>query len=390
MISKGFEPVPLAIPNIGAREAEYVQQCFTENWVSTVGPFVERLERQIAELSGVPYGVAVAAGTMGLHAALHGLGIGPGDLVILPAYTFIASANSIAQTGARPWLFDITEESWTLDPVNLEAALEQDCERDAGGILRLRSTGERVAAVMPVYTLGTPADMDRIVPLARRYGLPIVADAAAAVGARYKGEPIGPLADATVYSFNGNKTITTGGGGMIVGRDPALMKLLKHITTTARIGADYDHDRVGFNYRLTNIEAAMGCAQVERLPEFLEAKKRIRKIYNAAFCDHWKVSPFPDVDWAQSAYWLSGIVLRDEAVFSMDKLIAGLNAAGISARKFWKPMHLQAPFVDVPRRPMVVCDGLWKRVLTLPCSTSLSDVDQARVIEVLLGLLDNS
>lgn len=378
-------PIPLAVPNVGAREAAYVQQCFADNWVSTVGPFVDRLERDIAALSAVPYGVAVAAGTMALHAALVALGVGRGDVVILPDYTFIASANAISHAGARPWLLDIDEESWTLSPRELECALAEDCERDPDGVLRLKADGARVAAVMPVYTLGTPADMDRINATAAKHGLPVLADAAAAVGARYKGAPVGLLAAATCYSFNGNKTITTGGGGMVVGTDEALMKRIKHITTTARIGTDYDHDMVGFNYRMTNIEAAMGCAQLERLDEFLSAKRSIRRTYDLAFSSHPKVTLFPNVPWADSACWFSGVVLRDAA--AMERVIDGLRERGVMARKFWKPMHLQAPYREAPHRATPVMDGLWQRVLTLPCSTSLSEHDQYRVITALNDVL---
>lgn len=379
--------IPLAVPNVGAREAELVQRCFSDNWVSTVGPFVDQLEREVARISGLPFGVAVAAGTMGLHAALNALGVGQGDLVILPSYTFIASANAIAHAGARPWLFDIAPDNWTIDPNDLERALREDCARDADGVLRLRATGERIGAIMPVYTLGMPADMDAIILLAREFALPIVADAAAALGALYKGCPIGTLADVTVYSFNGNKTITTGGGGMVVGSDGGLMKLIKHVTTTARVGADYDHDRIGFNYRMTNIEAAMGCAQLERLDDFLAAKRRIRDRYDEAFAGHGKVSLFPRAAWAENGYWFSGVVLQKECDVPIDGLVEGLKAAGVVARKFWKPMHLQLPFREVPRRPLPVCEGLWTRVLTLPCSTSLTDEDQGLVIDALNRLL---
>lgn len=379
-------PIPLAVPNVGPREAAYVQQCFTDNWVSTVGPFVDRLERGVAVVSGVSHGVAVAAGTMGLHAALVALGVGRGDVVVLPSYTFIASANAISHAGAEPWLLDIDKGSWTLNPDALDAALAEDCARDANGVLRLKAQGARVAAIMPVFTLGTPADMDRINATAARYGLPVLADAAAAIGALYKGKPIGPLATATCYSFNGNKTITTGGGGMVVGSDDVLMQRIRHITTTARIGSDYDHDVVGFNYRMTNIEAAMGCAQLERLDEFLLAKKRIRKVYDAAFANHPAVELFPDVAWADSTCWFSGVLLRDTS--AMDAVIKSLKDRGVLARKFWKPMHLQIPYKDAQRRATPVTDELWQRVLTLPCSTSLNEVDQTRVIDALQNALD--
>lgn len=386
MVTKQL-PIPLAIPNVGKRETELVLRCMADNWVSTVGPYVARLENEIAAISGVPYGVAVAAGTMGLHIALYALGIGPGDLVILPTYTFIASANAISHCGARPWLFDIDANTWTIDVRDMADALRLQCARDLDGVLRHEKTGERIAAIMPVYTLGTPADMDAVAALASEYRLPVVADAAAALGATYKGRPIGDLADLSVYSFNGNKTITTGGGGMVVGANKDLLKHVKHLTATARIGTDYDHNEVGYNYRMTNIEAAVGCAQLERLEEFLSTKRRIREVYDAAFANNDMVTLFPRGTDCTSAFWFSGVVLRPDAPVSMDMLINGLNDAGIAARKFWKPMHMQTPYLAAPRRPTPVSDLLWRYVLTLPCSTSLSEDDQHRTIEVLQRLL---
>ncbi|MGQ0741692.1 MAG: aminotransferase class I/II-fold pyridoxal phosphate-dependent enzyme [Alphaproteobacteria bacterium] len=376
--------IPLAVPNIGVRERELVAQALHDNWVSTLGPFVDQFERTVAEVSGVRHAVAVAAGTMGLHAALHGLGVGRGDLVILPSFTFVASANAISHAGARPWLFDIAEESWTLDADQLACALEEDCVRDTVGILRHRQTRERVAAIMPVYTLGLPADMDRIAPIAKTCGLPIVGDAAAALGARYKGSPIGGLADATVYSFNGNKTVTSGGGGMIVGKDAAFMARLKHLTTTARLGPDYDHDEIGFNYRMTNVEAAIGCAQMERLGELLAAKRRIRAVYNAAFSGREEILPFPEVTWAESACWFSGIVIAEDLT---DKIIRRLREHDVMARKFWKPMHLQLPYRNALKRPTPVTDAVWAKILTLPSSTQLTEAEQQKVIKIVMGAL---
>ncbi|WP_420963068.1 aminotransferase class I/II-fold pyridoxal phosphate-dependent enzyme [Brucella sp. IR073] len=378
--------IPLAIPNIGSLEGEYLQACVRENFVSTVGRFVTEFEAGIAARSGVESAAALGSGTQALHLALVALDIRPGDLVILPSFTFIASANAISHCGASPWLMDIAPDNWTLDPQRVAAALASQTERRGGELIH-KASGRRVSAIMPVYTLGTVADMDAFREIARQYGLRLIADAAAAIGATYKDRPIGLLADLTAYSFNGNKTITSGGGGAVTGPDSALVKRVKHLSSTARISPDYDHDEVGYNYRMTNIEAAVGCAQLQRLDEFLEAKRRIRAGYDAAFADVAGVSAFPVPARGESTYWFSGIVLEDDRLPSVAKLCFGLRERGVEARPFWKPVHLQTPYLGAPREDMPVTDGLWSRIITLPCSTSLTAQEQAKVIDTLKSLL---
>lgn len=369
--------IPLCIPNLAGNEARYLQECVDTNFVSSVGPFVERFESMVAEATGAARAVATASGTAGIHAALLAAGVGRDDLVVLPSLTFIASANAIAHCGAEPWLMDVDEASWTLDPRTLSEALEHDTERSAEG-LRHRPTGRRVAALMPVHTLGLPADMDPLVALAAEHDLPVVSDAAAAIGALYRGRPVGKLGDRlAALSFNGNKTVTAGGGGAVITNDEESAALVRHLTTTARVGADYDHDRVGFNYRMTNLQAAVGCAQLERLDELVAAKRRIAARYDAAFADVAGLSPFPAPEWAESACWFSGALLAERRA---SELVPLLRDAGIDARPFWKPMHLQAPFADCPREPTPVSDRIWPSVLTLPCSTGLTEADQEQVI----------
>ena len=370
--------IPLAVPAIGEEERANLMACVDTEMVSTVGPFVSDFERRLAAVCEADDALAVAAGTMGLHASLHALGVRPGDLVLLPSFTFIASANAVAQCAATPWLIDIDPGSWTMDPSVVERELDTWAER-RGNVVVHRPSGRRIAAIMPVYTLGTPADMEPLNRIARDYGLPIVADAAAALGARYRGKPINDWADATVYSFNGNKTITTGGGGGITTRDPELLKRLRHITTTARVGRDYDHDQIGFNYRMTNLEAAVGCAQIEKLDRFLEAKRTIRHAYDAAFTDLEGVAPFPVPDWGTSAHWFSGVVLT-EGIHDASRVVAKLNERNIGARAFWKPVHLQPPYADAPRSPMPRSEDLWHRIVTLPVSTNLTEAERDRVI----------
>lgn len=378
--------IPLAVPDLSGNEARYLQECITSTFVSSVGPFVDRFETMVAQAAGAQGAIACASGTSALHAALLAVGVGRDDLVILPSFTFIASANAIAHCGATPWLFDVDPASWTLDPALVASELTTQCRRDGDHVIHAAS-GRRVAAMVPVHVLGMPADMDPLVELARSWGLKVVADGAAALGATYKGRPIGQLgADLTMVSFNGNKTVTAGGGGAVIGNDVALLKLVRHLTTTARVGADYDHDRVGYNYRMTNLQAAVGCAQMERLDQLVAAKRRIAAHYDESLADITGVSRFPVPDYAHSACWFSGVIVQ-APLPPVTEIRPLLRAQGIDARPFWKPMHLQAPFATAPRTKQDVADSVWSKVLTLPCSTHLSDAEQAQVITTLRSVL---
>jgi dTDP-4-amino-4,6-dideoxygalactose transaminase len=379
--------IPLAVPVTGAAEARNLQACIDENFVSSVGPFVTRFEEMVAASTGAAGAVATSAGTTGLHVALVAAGVTRDDLVVLPTFTFIASANAIAHCGALPWLMDIEAKSWNLDLDQLDSEFRRHTQRD-GGILRHRATGRRIAAVMPVYCLGMPLDFDRLNAFAEEWGVPVVADAAAAIGVRWRGQPLAAAGLLSVISFNGNKTATAGGGGMVVSRDKELIALVRHLTTTARTSADYTHDRVGFNYRLTNLQAAVGCAQMERLDELVAAKRRISAVYERAFSQIPGIVPFPNPPGAESGCWFSGLVIEDSRLPSPVSLSSALRDKRIEARTFWKPVHLQAPFADAPRAESLrVSEDLWQRVLTLPCSTNLSEAEQDRVIGVVRDLL---
>jgi dTDP-4-amino-4,6-dideoxygalactose transaminase len=375
--------IPLAIPNLAGNEGKYLQECVTTNFVSTVGPFVTRFEHDVASASGAKHAVATSSGTTGLHAALVALGVKRDDLVVIPSFTFIATANAVSHAGATPWLFDITSDSWTLDSKQLAAELAISTSRDNQGNLIHRVSGRRVGAIIAVYTFGTPADMDALRVVADEYSLPLVADAAAALGALYKKRPIADLgADLTVFSFNGNKTVTAGGGGVVAGNDETLVARVRHLTTTARVGSNYDHDVVGFNYRMTNLQAAVGCAQMELLDSFVAAKRRIRHLYNDAFDSF--AQPFPEPSWGESACWFSGFV-TDAATAT--RVRAELQSAGVDARPTWKPMHLQAPYVDSPRAALDVSDSVWDSIVTLPCSTGITDEELANVVSAVKAAL---
>lgn len=378
--------IPIAVPNIGDAEGANLAECVATAMVSSVGPFVTTFEELVGRVAGSSLpAVATSAGTTALHAAFTAVGVGPGDLVLAPSFTFIATANAISHAGAAPWLLEVTEESWTLDPDRLAEIVATECERDAQGALRRRSCGRRVAAVAPVYTLGHPPDMPRIAEIAAACGLPVVSDAAAGIGSEIRGARIAEHGAAlSAFSFNGNKTFTSGGGGALVGDDQKLLAYVRHLTTTARCGPGYDYDAVGFNYRMTNLQAAVGCAQIARFDEFTKSKRRIAARYAEAFRDLDGAEPFPTAPWAKNAHWLSGLYAPGLSESEVESLRRGLQASGVDARPFWKPLHLQKPYADAPCAELCATDRIWRRVAPLPCSTALSEDDQAKVIEAVL------
>ena len=314
--------IHLAVPNLTGQEKNYLESCIDTTFVSSVGEFVNHMEELVAFATGSQYAVATSAGTTGLHVALMAVGVKPGEIVIIPTFTFIATANAVSHCGAIPWLIDINEDDWCINVNLVHTEIQKHCKIDGGKLIHINSN-RRVAAIMPVYTLGNIPDMEIMRSVADEYDLPLVADAACAIGATYKGKSFGALADLSVLSFNGNKTITCGGGGMVVGNDEKLLKLVRHLTTTARLGSEYDFDMVGFNYRMTNLQAAVGCAQMERLDEFVERKRQIRRYYESAIEDMKDVISFPTTE--GSSCWFSGIVLPPgRGIEDVRKFVVGL------------------------------------------------------------------
>lgn len=372
--------IHLAEPNLTGNERKYLNECIDTTFVSSVGAFVTRFEEDVVKVTGADFGTAVSSGTAGLHMALKAVGVEKDELVCIPSFTFIATANAVMHCGAQPWLIDIAKDSWTMDPDVLAQELQEKAEVRDGKVYH-KSSGKRIAAIMPVYTLGMPADMDKIKRIAAEYHLPVVADAAAAIGARYKGNNIGKIADVTVFSFNGNKTITCGGGGALVSGNQEIIEKAHHLATTARCGIEYEHDMVGYNYRMTNIQAAVGCAQLERVDEFVEKKKYIREYYSKHLNGISDISFFPEVEWAESACWFSGLVLSDK--YEVKKVCELLKEKGIEARTFWKPVHQQKPYVNEERSEMKVADNLWKHVLTLPSSTGITEEELEQVVKAI-------
>lgn len=381
--------IPLAIPELSGNERKYLNECIDSTYVSSVGPFVDRLESMIAEVSGAKYGVAVSSGTTGLHMALTAYGVGRDDIVIIPSFTFIATANAVSHCGATPWLMDVKADSWCIDAEQIEDELKHKTEVKDGMVIH-RSSGRRVVAIMPVYTLGNISDMDMISSIAEKYSLPVIVDAAAAIGAEYKNRKCGKLADCTVFSFNGNKTVTSGGGGAVVGNDEQMMKKIKHLSTTARVSAEYDFDMVGFNYRMTNIQAAVGCAQLERVESLVQKKRWIRERYKELLDGIEGISFFPEPVDCKSSCWFSGVIVEDADHEKLKSICSKLEDQGIEARTFWKPIHMQKPYENALKADSLeTTDALWSKILTLPCSTNITEDEIETVCIALKKVLMN-
>jgi perosamine synthetase len=366
--------VPLAVPDLTGREAEYLQECVRSTFVSTAGPFVRRFEEQIAELSGTNRASAMCSGTVALQMAIEGLAIGVGDLVVLPTLTFVASPNAVRHSGADVWLFDVSPDDWTLDLDLVRQALRAQTDPHPDGRLH-RESGKVVKALMPVMIMGASLDFDAYVALAREFGLKVVVDAAAAIGAEGPGgRPLGATGvDAICYSFNGNKTITSGGGGAVAAADDDLVARIHHLISTGRVGTAYEHDVIGYNFRITNVEAAIGVAQLERLEIFLKRKADAYSRYSELAKRHPDLASFPTPAEGRSTHWFSGLHYTGP---DLDRWVAfreALVERDVDARPFWKPIHLQAPYAGSLAEPAPVAEHLWQRILPLPASSGITD-----------------
>lgn len=372
----------LSVPEIGGNEWRYVKECLDTGWVSSVGPFVDRFEREIAEYLGAGHAVATVNGTAALHVALLVAGVRPDDVVIVSTLTFIAPVNAIRYAGAWPVFIDAEPEYWQMDPRRVAEFLEHECD-SAGGELRHRATGRRVSAILPVHILGHPVDLDPILDLARRYGLRVVEDATEGLGSKYRGRPVGCLGDVGCFSFNGNKIMTTGGGGMLVTGDKALADRARYLTTQAKDDpVEYVHGAVGYNYRLSNVQAAIGCAQLERLDEYVRAKRRIAAAYSAAFADLPDVTVMPHAPWAESNFWMYTVLFKSEGGgVNSREVMRQLGTCGIQARPLWQPVHRSPACADLPASSSPVADRLNAQALSLPCSVGLTSEAQQRVID---------
>ena len=378
--------IPLSVPHLAGREWEYVKQCLDSNWVSSAGPFVERFESALADYVGTEHAVAIVNGTAALHIALLVSGVEPDDEVLIPALSFIAPANAIRYANAWPVFMDVEPDYWQLDAQKLTEFLHNECLwRD--GELRNKTTGRSVRAILPVHILGHPCDMDPIIEVARKFDLKIVEDATESLGAKYKETKVGNLTDIACFSFNGNKVITTGGGGMIVTNDDRLADKARYLTTQAKDDpVEYVHNEIGYNYRLTNIQAALGCAQMENLDGFVARKRSIAAKYEQAFQRVAGLTLPKEATWAHSSFWLYTVrVLPDHYGIDSRQLMSTLRVCGIQARPLWQPLHLSNAHKRSQQYRIEVAETINREALSLPSSVGLTDEEQDRVIEVVIA-----
>jgi perosamine synthetase len=373
--------VPLCAPEIAGNEWLYVKECLDTGWVSSVGAFVERFERAVADAVGVRYAVATTSGKAALHTALILAGVEADDEVLVSTLTFIAPANAIRYLGAWPVFIDAEPTYWQMDPARVEEFLTHGCERRDGALVN-RMTGRRVRAILPVHILGHPVDLDPVLALARRYELPVVEDATESLAGTYRGKPVGSFGSLACFSFNGNKLITTGGGGMLVTDDAALAARARYLTTQAKDDAvEFVHGAVGYNYRLTNVQAAIGVAQMERLDAAVTAKRQIAERYASGLSAIPGLSLMRQAPWAASAFWMYTVLVNEQA-FGMGSrdLIRRLERERIQSRPLWQPLHLSAPHRGSFAVGGQVAEGLNRQAVSLPCSVGLGAEDQDRVI----------
>jgi perosamine synthetase len=376
--------IPLSAPEIRGNEWQYVKECLDTGWVSSVGSYVERFEEMVARQAGCKFAVATVNGTSALHIALLVAGVRPDDEVIVSTLTFIAPANAIRYVGAWPVFIDADPDYWQMDPARLREFIQEDCDwRD--GVLRNRHTGRRVSAILPVHILGHPVDMDPVLQIARQYNLKVVEDSTEALGAAYRGKNPGSLGDFGCFSFNGNKIITTGGGGMIVTDRDDLAKKAKYLTTQAKNDPiEYVHGEIGYNYRLPNVLSAIGCAQMEQLPEYVAKKRSIAGRYERELAAVPGIELMKHASWAQSTYWLYTVLVNPDE-FGMDsrQLLKVLEAQKIQTRPLWQPIHLSPAHRNSNSVSLPVAEDLVRRGLSLPCSVGLTEEDQDRVISAI-------
>ena len=380
--------IPLIVPEIRGNEWKYVKECLDTNWVSSVGSYVDRFERIVAEQAGTKYAIATVNGTAALHIALMLAGVQADDEVVVSSLTFIAPANAVRYVGAWPVFIDAEPRYWQIDPARVADFLDLECEWD-GRVLRNRRTGRRVKAILPVHILGHPADLDPIMAVAAKYSLPVIEDATEGLGARYRGKSLGSFGHAGCFSFNGNKIITTGGGGMLVTNNAEWASRARYLTTQAKDDPiEYVHNAVGYNYRLTNLLAAMGCAQMEQLDTFVHAKRQIARRYQESLASLPGIRLQEEADWAFSTFWMyTALIDEKESRIDSRELLRELAVCRIQTRPLWQPIHHSPAHKLHGSFSCPNSDALYGQAISLPCSVGLTRSAQGHVIEIITRLL---
>ena len=372
-----MDRIYLSPPDVGPVERDLLLDAFDGNWIAPLGPHVDAFEAEVAAFVGDPSALALASGTAGLHLALDLVGVGPGDDVLVPSFTFAATAFAAVYLGARPCFLDSEDRSWNLDPALVEEELAERARQ-----------GRLPKALVTVDLYGQCADHDPIVATCARYGVPVVEDAAEAIGATYRGRPAGTLGDIGIFSFNGNKIITTSGGGMLLARDPEQVRRARFLSQQARDPAlHYEHSSIGYSYRMSNLLAALGRGQLRSLPDKIARRRAIGDRYRAALAGVPGVGFMPVADFGEPNHWLTVVTLGPDAGTDPVGLCGHLGRLDVEARPTWKPLHLQPVFAGAPMRGGAVCETAFREGCCLPSGSAMSDADVDRVIAATLEVV---
>lgn len=384
--------IPLSVPNLNLNIVENLRECIETGWVSTGGRFITEFEDKVASYVGTQSAVSTQSGTAGLHLALKALGVGPGDEVIVPTLSFIAAVNPVAYLEASPVFMDC-DEFFCLDTNKLEEFLNQQCVIEADGIILNKRTNAQIKAIIAVHVFGNLCDMEHLMTVSRVYGIPVIEDATEALGTyvvtgNYKGKFAGTIGDIGVYSFNANKIITTGGGGMIVSNHPDLLEKMRYWSLTAKDDALYFvHDEVGYNYRMLNIQAALGVSQIDELETFIQIKKRNFEQYKTHLNGIDGVRLMPFQDGIRSNHWFYSLKIDDEQFgMNRDELMQYMISHGVQCRPVWKLIHTQKPYADKQQYKIEQAYSYEKNILNLPCSTNLKSKEIEYVCELIRGV----
>jgi perosamine synthetase len=377
------EFLPLSVPDLSGNELKYVSECITTGWVSSVGSYVDKFEKLFADYIGTERAVAVVNGTAALHISLLLSGVKAGDEVIVPNLTFVATVNAVRYCGANPVFMDSTWDNLGLDIEKVKRFLEEETFY-SGGNTHNKTSKARIAAIIPMHTFGYAVDMDALDEVLLGRNIPVIEDATESLGAKYRGRMTGSLSRMACFSFNGNKIVTTGGGGMITTNDEELAARAKHLTTTAkRSSEDFDHDEVGYNYRLVNVLAAIGVAQMERVEEFVQKKRANLALYDRLLSSSSKFYMHKEPAYCFSNYWMYSLVIRKGVDLSVRDVIGRLKYENVQARPVWKLMNSLPMFQNFQSYECEVCYEIRNSVINIPCSSNLLSADVERVAEVL-------
>ncbi len=361
--------IPVCEPKLGKKELEYVIDCIKTNWISSKGKYITEFEEKFSSYCGAKYGIAASNGTTALHLALASIGLKPGDEVIIPTFTMIATANSVTYTGAKPVLVDSESVTWNIDPAKIEEKITR-----------------KTKAIMVMHTYGHPCDMDPILELAEKHNLYVIEDAAEAHGAEYKGKRVGALGDAGCFSFYANKIITTGEGGMIVTNDEKIAEMAKLLRDQAFEPKRFFHQHIGFNYRMTNLQAAIGVAQMELIDKSVETRRRNAKLYNSSLRGVEGITLPPEALWAKNVYWMYTVLVEDSFGMKRDKLMGYLREKGIDTRSAFYPIHVQPVYAkQYKKEKYPVAEELSRKGINLPSGNTLTKDQIKYIVESIIS-----